>query len=170
MAQSNHRIRFNFWLDMTKPSEEGIADKIEYLKNKRSFSSAIRDGIRLIVDLRQGKLDVLFELFPFVKLEVMEYLKDAKADSNGGGDDIKRELNQLKQLILAQNKQNDTLTMKPVSNGNVGINQIDGIKTIDAPVFDDSEDDLELLTVERDTESGKRATQNFLNSMMALQQ
>lgn len=76
MASNSHRLRFNFWLDMNKPEEELIADKIEVLKNERSFTSVIRDGIRLICDLREGKLDVLFELFPWVRVEFLEYMRE----------------------------------------------------------------------------------------------
>jgi len=70
------RLRFNFWLNMEKPEEELIADKIEVLKNERSFTSVIRNGIRLICDLREGNLDVLFELFPWVKAEFLEYMRE----------------------------------------------------------------------------------------------
>lgn len=76
MTQKSHRLMFRFWLDMFKPEEEELADTIELLKNERSFSKTIRDGIKLITNLRQGKLDVLFELFPWVKAEFMEYMRE----------------------------------------------------------------------------------------------
>jgi len=61
MPTSSHRLRFNFWLNRDKPEEELIADKIEQLKRERSFTSVIRDGIRLICDLRQANLDMLLD-------------------------------------------------------------------------------------------------------------
>lgn len=77
MAQKlSHRIGFKFWLNMNKADEEAIADQIELLKNERSFTEVIRDGIRLICDLRKGKLDVLFELFPWVRAEFMDYMRE----------------------------------------------------------------------------------------------
>ncbi|GAB5426316.1 MAG: hypothetical protein Crog4KO_34630 [Crocinitomicaceae bacterium] len=76
MTQKSHRIMFRFWLDIVKPDELKIADTIEILKNERSFTQTIRDGIRLIFDLKQGKLDVLFELFPWVRAEFMDYMRD----------------------------------------------------------------------------------------------
>ena len=67
---------FRFWLDVFKPQESELVDTIESLKNNRSFTQTIRDGIRLICDLREGKLDVLFELFPWVRAEFLEYMRE----------------------------------------------------------------------------------------------
>ena len=78
MANESYRLMYRFWLNIAKPAEEAIADKIEILKNERMFSQTIRDGIRLICDLRDGKLDVLFELFPWVKAEFMEYIREVQ--------------------------------------------------------------------------------------------
>jgi hypothetical protein len=61
------RLRFTFWLDMRKTDEAQLAETIETLKLNRSFAATIRDGIRLICDLRAGQTDVLFELFPWIK-------------------------------------------------------------------------------------------------------
>lgn len=74
MANKPYRLMYKFWLDINKTDEEAIADKIETLKTKRAFSKTIRDGIRLVCDLRNGKLDVLFELFPWVRAEFMQYI------------------------------------------------------------------------------------------------
>ena len=61
------RYQFCFWLDCDKDDELLIAEEIDTLKQERSFSKTIRDGIRLISDLRRGNVDVLLELFPEVK-------------------------------------------------------------------------------------------------------
>lgn len=74
-----YRLMFRFWLDLEKEEEAKIADTIELLKNQRLFSSTIRNGIRLINDLRKGKLDVLFELFPWVQAEFMHYITELQA-------------------------------------------------------------------------------------------
>jgi len=66
MSTQKFRLRFTFWLDMSKPDELALAEKIEELKAKRSFAKVIRDGIRLICDLRAGRTDILLELFPWV--------------------------------------------------------------------------------------------------------
>ena len=66
MAQQRYRLMYKFWLNVNKPEEEALADDIELLKNERSFTKTIREGIRLICELRDGKLDFLLALFPFV--------------------------------------------------------------------------------------------------------
>lgn len=63
------RLRFPFWLDMHKPDEADLAEKIAILKADRVFVKTIRDGIRLIWDLKAGRLEILFSLFPWVKEE-----------------------------------------------------------------------------------------------------
>ena len=69
------RRMFRFWLDDSKSTEESIAEQIETLKDQRQFTGTIRDGIQLVTNLRDGNLDVLFDLFPWVRLEMMEYFK-----------------------------------------------------------------------------------------------
>ncbi len=65
MLDTRERESFQFWLDLKKPEEYILADTIFELKRRRAFVSTVRDGIRLIVSLRQGRVDVLFELFPW---------------------------------------------------------------------------------------------------------
>ncbi len=78
MSSKRFRLRFTFWLDVNKKDEAEIADEVEELKRDRLFAQTIRDGIRLICDLRDGKLNVLFELFPWVKAEFMEYIREVQ--------------------------------------------------------------------------------------------
>src|SRR5512145_1846952 len=66
MDKKRFRIRFVFWLDLEKQDENQIAEQIEVLKQERSFAKVVRDGIRLVCDLRAGRTDVLLELFPWV--------------------------------------------------------------------------------------------------------
>ena len=153
MAQNTpHRIRFNFWLNLDKPDESEIADKIELLKNERSFTSTIRDGIRLIVDLRKGNTDVLFELFPLMK---------AKLQGRAGDGNLKREIDRLEQLILQQSNQP---VMKSVSGG---LSPIGGTKPLPPPAFDN---DLDMSLTVNKAQGNGQAAQNFLQSMQTLQQ
>ncbi len=66
MDRKRFRIRFVFWLDLQKQDENQIAEQIEVLKQERSFAKVVRDGIRLVCDLKAGRTDVLLELFPWV--------------------------------------------------------------------------------------------------------
>ncbi len=71
MKKERLRQQYLFWLDMNKPDDVALADKIAELKAQRKFAKTIRDGIRLIQDLQAGRLDVLLSLFP----SVTEHLK-----------------------------------------------------------------------------------------------
>ena len=83
MAQEKrYRVRRMFQLDLNNPEHVEIDDIIEWLKNDRAYSPAIRDGLRLIWELRQGKTDTLLELFPFVVQAV-----NNNPDSGGDDDD-----------------------------------------------------------------------------------
>lgn len=61
-----YRFQMRFWVDLEKAEERWLADYAAYLKAGRNFHETVRQGLRLIHDLRQGKTDVLFEMFPFV--------------------------------------------------------------------------------------------------------
>ncbi len=68
-TKKSFRLRFPFWLDMHKPDEADLAETIAILKDERAFVKTVRDGIRLVCDLKAGRLEVLFSLFPWVKAE-----------------------------------------------------------------------------------------------------
>lgn len=159
------RFRFSFWLDSEKDDELLLMEDIDALKADRMFTKTIRDGIRLMIDLRRGSFDVLFELFP----DARKHLRD---DDNGGsgGDDlkaIKAQLERLEQVTLQQQAPQGYIMAaresgstskpsgpKPLNAPNIG-----------APVIDDDDDDL--LTIKKDTSTDSGL--NFIRSALALQ-
>jgi len=153
----SYRLMYRFWLDMEKPNEEQLADKIELLKNARQFTATIRDGIRLICDLRAGNTDVLFELFPQFKTLL------APVDREAG---LKDDITRLERLILEQGSQannSQQSALAPLTGGR-GIKQINTMP-LAAPTFDDDND---LVVVKKSEGGGKQATQNFIKAMFAL--
>lgn len=86
------RGRFFFWLDYNKDTELLIAEQIDELKNHRLFTSTIRDGIRLVCDLRKGSIDVLLELFP----EIRKKFKDGDKSTS----DLEHRIQQLERMLL----------------------------------------------------------------------
>jgi hypothetical protein len=66
-GENRFRLQFKFWLDVNKPDEEALAVLCEDLKRRGLYTKTIRDGINLVEDLRNGHLDVLFALYPWVK-------------------------------------------------------------------------------------------------------
>lgn len=146
------RFKFNFWLDCDKDNELLLAEAIDNLKRQRSFAGTVRDGIRLICDLRQGKLDVLFELFPWVRAEFLDYMQSLQPDKSAAEQRLEQQLARLEKLLLQQ------------AGAPAGPRPM----MLSRPVAD--EDDTALLTVTKAKVDGRQITQNFINSMMRLQQ
>ncbi len=63
-VKKSFRMRWDFWLDVAKPDQHELAEYLEQMKHERLFAKTIRDGIKLIRDLRAGNVTVLIELFP----------------------------------------------------------------------------------------------------------
>lgn len=162
MTAKRFRLRYAFWLNLMDSAENTLAERIETLKAERSFAKTIRDGIRLICDLRAGKLDILFELFPWVKAE---FLAGMQLQKTAGETELQRQLERLEKLFTEQRTaRSDSLQpFQPVS--------MEGPRALSTPKFelprfDDEETDT--LVVQRDTSSDSAL--NFLNAMLRLQQ
>lgn len=152
------RFRCEFWLDGNKDDELLLLETIDELKQKRSYSSVIRDGIRLIVDLRAGRIDVLLALFPWIESKIK---KSGKGDS-----DLERRLDELQRLIMAQGgipaPPPDYPVMKPV-----GSPKPLNLPKASLPRFDDDEAG-ETIVLKKGKDSG--AGLNFINAALSLQQ
>ena len=57
-------MKFDFRLEYKRASDVMLMEQIDILKAHHEFLGVIRDGIRLVCDLRAGRADVLLELFP----------------------------------------------------------------------------------------------------------
>ncbi len=142
MPKQRIREKFVFWLTVSKDDELLLAEQIDQLKQRRRFLPTIRDGIRLVVDLRRGRVDVLCELFPWVS----EIFAPPTASA---------EFEQMMRRLIEQGS-----PQAPVPPGP---------KRIEAPQFaapapdDDDEFDLDIRAVQ-----GGVSGQNFVSSVMAL--
>ncbi len=132
------RPRFTFWLDMHKADEAALAEVIDILKRERTFASTVRDGIRLIYDLRAGRADVLFELFPWVK-ETVQPSGAAPVDAR-----LQDQIARLEALLIAQ--------------GNSPIQRAQQVPKTSAASL------LEIMQPTNKT-STKKVAQNFVDSM-----
>ncbi|MBL8118773.1 MAG: hypothetical protein JNJ78_14670 [Anaerolineae bacterium] len=180
------RYRFAFWLDSHKPSEKLLHETINKLKADRQFASAIRDGLRLIVDLRAGGTEVLLELFPGIRERLNRQHDDLNRQHDlsrqidaleeilkGQGrhhhiHHIRKEIEELKELLEGQGSKPDA----PAGGGTGGEgNGGGGIRPLKTPalamplmpVFDDDSDTI-IITKSTSTE----ASQNLLKSMSNL--
>ena len=152
-AKSRYRVMHKFWLDITKNTEEWLDEQITQLKQQRAYTEAVRDGLRLILDLRAGRLDVLFELFPWVRAEFLDYMQALQPASDHA---LQKRLDSLETLLLQQ--------------GNVPIET--GPKKLlapqTAPPRDDDFDDN--LLVIKQAKSERESARNFLDSAFNLVQ
>lgn len=155
MSQNaRYRVMHKFWLDITKPGEDWLDEQIHELKQTRKFTTLLRDALRLILDLRAGRLDVLFELFPWVRAEFLDHIQPVQS---GAEIEMQRRLERMESLLLAQGN-------TPISsNSGVGKSLLKG--PVAPPVYD--EDDTDLLVVKKSTVN---SAQNFLDAVMSLKQ
>jgi hypothetical protein len=156
------RGRYAFWLDYNKDEQLCLAVTIDELKRTRKFVSTIRDGIRLICDLRAGRLETLFELFPWVKVE---FLAGVQPQETAGERALREQLARIEQQLLQQGNvpiQLPAPALKPLSGGPKPM----ALPPISTPSFDDDDEDTIVLKKDTSTDSCR----NFINSMLNLQQ
>ena len=91
-----YRIMQKFWLDVSKRDERELAQQIVELKDRRAFASSIRDALKLFLDLKQGRVEVLCELFPWVR-EAFQSAPVAPAEQG-----LQEQIARLEALLLAQ--------------------------------------------------------------------
>jgi hypothetical protein len=152
-------MRFDFQLNVAKDTEYAIAETIKWLKSQGLYSKTIRDGIRLICDLRAGNLDVLFELFPWVRAEFLEYMTSVKPQKSDTELVIAEHLERIETML------SDGGNRSQVSSG-VGEPKAMSVPSIPAPTLDDDNIELTITKAEAD---GKATAGNFLASAFALQ-
>jgi hypothetical protein len=157
---ARQRERVDFWLDLLKQDEWELLQVIETLKRQRLFTKAVRDGIWLIWDLSQGRTEALLELFPWVA----EHF--CGTGSNGLTADQVREIVRLEAGEITANVETSGITPTLVS-GN--LRALAGSNAL--LLGPEDHDDLADLLEVRDVSSGGGgvATQNLINSMLALQ-
>jgi len=157
-TRKSFRLRFPFWLDLNKPDEADLAEKIATLKEERAFVKTIRDGIRLIWDLRAGRLDVLFFLFPWVKEEFDKRVNTQAVSA------LQDQLARLEVMmgqgmsipVDAHPKQLEPQSSSP---------QPLRVPQLTAPVFDDDDQDTIIIKRNKSTD----AAANLVHSWRSLQ-
>jgi hypothetical protein len=155
------RWRMTFWLDDQNERDYAVGQAIAALKTERKFVSTVRDGIRLMLDLRAGRTDVLFELFP----HLANTLHPPVPLSNTR--EIEYRLEQLQQAVLnhARPLPAAPAAVKSLAAGSAGLQPLAAFKPLLAPTFDDDD----TVVIRRDSSAGSTAAANFLDSVLGLQ-
>ena len=163
MAQKRDQRQQVFWLDRNKPAEVDVAREIKSLKKHRLYHQTIRDGIMLLKELRVGRLDMLYRLFP----RLYDWLVPAEdyLETVAENDALRREVeayrlsvDKLSEIIAAQQQSAPALTPGP---------QRINVAPVAVPTFDDDDEDITLEITPRD---GSEAAHNFVDSVQALVQ
>lgn len=159
MASERFRLKFMFWLDVRKSDEYSLSEQIDNLKQERSFVKTIRDGIRLVVDLRAGRLDVLAELFPWVQAELSKPQQSLAVIS------LQTQLERLEYLM-------EQGIRPTIDTGTIQTNSpLAGPKPLPAPSLSlpqyDDDDEATIILTKSTTQN---AVLNFINTTKALQQ
>lgn len=170
------RQSFNLQLDWDDPDDVELIKIIALLKDKQDFSKVMRLALKIIPALMyEGNLDELFLAFAWVKLEMLEYLKELQTESepaSNGNTASKDDIARLERLILQQSSPVVTTTNGHSNGGLKALmaqpKQLD-VPRFEKPDFEDDEDEP-LMAVKKNENAGKQATENFLKSAFALQQ
>lgn len=109
--------QFKFSLSQQDKHSGEVRKIISFLKGKGILSQAVRDGLRLINDLRRGKVKVLLELFPDVVEQLCQ--KDPPKDDIG---ELKRMIEDLQRKVDQQQ-----MIYVPADGRDVGLPLMSGV-------------------------------------------
>lgn len=106
MTTERFRKRYKFWLNILKDDEFELAEELDTLKKRRLFTPTIRDGIRLILDLRKGNMEILFELFPHLQEKFSgdseQKTTQSKSQNNDQSSNLQKQIDRLETLLKEQ--------------------------------------------------------------------
>lgn len=143
MEKRRRRV-VRFQLDMNKPEEQDLFDRLNVLKKARQFLPTIRDALTLLFSLMDGRVDVLTAMFP----DLVEGIKAEGAAEERQRIDQERH-RELIRLLESIRSSEATQPMLPVPR-----------------VRAQDDDDTEPVLTIKDADGGD-AVRNFLDSMSA---
>jgi len=162
------RIQFKFWLDEIKPDEQWLITVCDWLMEQKQFVKSVRDGLRLIYDLRhQRSTASLEELFPDIRA-MLNANNPQPVKPSGGGE--LQEIKNMLEIVVAQVKDDNRLIMNgtiPMGNTpTLGTGKAIKSPTLTMPTFDD-EDTLPMISVAKNDDDTS-ANNNFMKSLTGL--
>jgi hypothetical protein len=150
------REQQQFWLDLNKPEDAALSKKIAQLKANREFSSTVRQGITLVMALREGDLTLLDEMFP----QAVDEIFQSGVDSVGtkvDGTDVEEKLTALTTMVKR-------LSASSIGNSESKPLLVSGNLKALAGSNQPQDDLLEVKDVL--SKNGNVAAQNLINSML----
>jgi len=163
MAQQakSYRLMFRFWLDANKDDEYELAEDIEQLKQERSFSRAIRQGLMLWQSLKNKDVGYLLELFPFVA-EALQSENNSLISGNSGDSGTNTPDSEITALRADIQRLEQALLSERVPQ------QIHMAKQLASPATPEyTLNDLPVLQAKKSKSTGQ-SRQNLLNAMSSI--
>ena len=140
-----------FFLDKGKEDEQDLIEEVNSLKQERQFAPTVRDGLRLMRDLRAGRFDALFDLFDWIPQWI-----EAEVERR-----INERMTTTDARLAALEAQIASLKATPAG----------GPKAMSVPAVPlPEEDDTALLSVRKTASDGAASANNFLMSAFRLVQ
>lgn len=165
------RVVHHFWLNIWNTSEGRLDNEVQELKKQRKFAETVRDGLRLILDLRAGSLEVLFELFPHLQERLAGQTTSPTPQPPPTPDPTELAKEIAAQIILQGGTggymMQSTGQQPDTNRTGQGSKQLTP-KQFELPKFEDDDDETQpSIAVTKNTSTS--ATSNFIAAAMALQ-
>ena len=156
------RKRFEFWLNDQRQEDWLVYELISKLKKptkgQGQFTRAIREGLRLWASLRDGQVDVLLEIFPWVREALAKPVPMATV-SGVGNSELAKEI--AAQIILQGGTAD---SMRQPTSAPSQPKQI-AAPNFAMPVFEDDDQPTVLIRASTNTDS----SMNFVTALKNMQ-
>lgn len=156
------RKRFEFWLNDQRQEDWLVYELISKLKKptkgQGQFTRAIREGLRLWASLRDGQVDVLLELFPWVREALAKSAPPASV-SGVTNSELAKEI--AAQIIL---QGGTTGYMTQSTSAPSGAKQI-AAPSFAMPIFEEDDEPTVLIRASTSTDS----SMNFVTALKNMQ-
>jgi hypothetical protein len=92
-----------FWLDHDKPEQAKLAEQIDLLKSQRRFVTVLRDAMRLYLELEQGNIETLLEMYPWLPDRLQpDHQRDRVGDNSA---EVEKKLDMVLNAVMGQHNQ-----------------------------------------------------------------
>lgn len=167
---SGTRKQVSLWLDLKIVRDIEALEIIQMMKSKREFRRSVMLGLKIVWELRQGRVDTLLKEFPdVVKLLQIKTTPPPPTDNS----DILNEILRNQRLLLERGITADLppspIAAQPLSSGQKTLDAPKQItsKQFALPVFDDDDDDIPTVVITKATSD--TWSNNFLKGLAGLQ-
>lgn len=156
------RTTRHFQLRVDHPEDSHVAEILDFKRGQRAEVTTIRNGVRLLWALENGDTSVLFEMFPHLKPQL------APSTPGGAGGGAGGELQEIKAMLemVVSQQSSGGYQLQSVKPATTGAPRALDVPKLAMPVFDDDDDDMPTLIIQKSTNTD--ASANLLKAMSNL--